>query len=118
MTYPLRYSSRRAIGSIEVARFLADCRIARLAQHLVDLVDVRFFLSNQIARVLLERDGVALDELQELHVQAERVVLGLQGLSQDLPDVVRMSLEQIADRERRVPAEARDHLAGLVRMLQ
>src|SRR5687767_320670 len=118
MTYPPSLSqSATALGSVEVARFLADRRLAGLAQHLVDFVDMRFFLRNQVARVLFERNGPAFDELQQLRVQTERVVLGLQGFSENLPDVVRVRLEQVADRERRVPAEPRDHLAGLLRVL-
>ena len=43
-----------ARASLEVARFLADGGLARLAQHLVDLVDVRLLLRDETARVLLE----------------------------------------------------------------
>src|SRR5688572_13338178 len=104
--------------SIEIAAFLADRRLARLAQHLVDLVDVRLFLRDEVPRVLLERNGFTRDELEQLVVEPERVVLRLERLAQNLADVVRMRLEQVADPEGRMPAEARNHLAGLLRMPQ
>ena len=55
-----RRSALRWVGapSTEVASLLAHFDLARLAQHLVDLVDVLFLGLDQRARVLLERDVI------------------------------------------------------------
>ena len=102
--------------SVELARLFALLDLTGLAQHFVDLVDVRLFLLDQVARVFLERDVLARDEAQELRVMAERHVLGLQRLAQDLADVVLVRLEQRTDRERRMPAEPRHELARPLRV--
>src|SRR5262245_21296296 len=69
---------------------------------------------DQRARVLLECDVLPRYQLEQIGIEAERDVLGLQRLAQDLTDVVLVRLEQRPDREGRVAAEPSDHLARLL----
>ena len=74
------------------------------------------FRADHLAGVLLEHDRVAFRLGEQLVIERERVALVLHGLAQDVADVVLVRLDQRTDRERRVLADLRDQLAGLLRM--
>ena len=92
-------------------------RVARPAQHLLDLAEVIFFAHHHRSRVLLESHVLVRDQRQQLAVLRDAGLLVLDRLLEDVVDVVLVRLQQLADLQRRVAAEAGDVLAGLDRVL-
>src|SRR5262249_37855923 len=87
-------------------------QFTRLAHHLLDLGDVLLFQLDLLARVLLQPDTLIAHEIEQLVVRAQRRALVLEGLVQDLPDLVLVGFAQLADLEGWVTAERRNVLAG------
>src|SRR5918995_5981244 len=87
-------------------------QFTRFAHHLLDLGDVLLFQLDLLARVLLQPNALVAHEIEQLVVRAQRRVLVLEGLMEDLPDLVLVRFDQLADLEGRVTAERRNVLAG------
>ena len=79
---------------------------------------MRFLLEDHLARVLLEEDGAALDELQQVPVEGEPVSLVLEGILEDVAQIVAVGLQERADRQRRLLAQLGDLLSGVLRVRQ
>jgi hypothetical protein len=89
------------IGTARQGRSGCGPQFTRLAHHLLHLGDVLLFRLDRLAGVLLQPDAFVAHEIEELVVSAPRRTLVLEGLEQDLPDLVLVRLDQLADLDRR-----------------
>ena len=78
-------------------------QFTRLAHHLLDLGDVLLFQLDLLAGVLLQPNALVAHEIEQLGARAQRRALVLEGLMQELPDLVLVRFDQLADLEGRGP---------------
>ena len=92
---------------------LEGIHVAGTPQHLVDLVEMQFFLDDHLAGVFLKQHRFpGFCELQQFIIGIQRRLLVLQAFPQDIADVVLLRFEQRTDLQLRVSAQQRDHFSG------
>src|SRR5215470_4808334 len=83
-----------------------------LAHHFLDLGDVLLLELDLLTGVFLEPDALVDYEVEQIVVLAKRGTLMIQGLLENLHDVVLVGLSQLADFQGRMAAKRRYVLAG------
>jgi len=79
-----------------------------MSQHIVDFIQMQFFLDNHLSGVFLQKHGIAIGDLEQVVVTSKRGLLVLQTLAKYVADVVFFGLQQRTDLWRRVATEQGD----------
>src|SRR6266446_5212115 len=101
-----RTHSLRAVASTRGVQF------AGLAHHFLNFSDMLFLKLDLLAGIFLKPHALVNYELEQGVVLAKRGTLVVQGLLQNLNDVVLVGLDQLANFQRWMAAERSDVLAG------
>src|SRR5499425_304176 len=105
-------STPRASRYFPEERSTGGAQFPGLAHHFLDLGDVLLLELDLLTRVFLKPDALVNYEVEQIVVLAKRGALVIQGLLENLHDVVLVGLCQLADFQGRVAAKRRYVLAG------
>src|SRR5258706_13646749 len=95
---------RHLVTRICTKLFFKVLDLTWFAEHLVDLVEVKFFKEDHFAGIFFERNRRAFGKFQQFIIFFERRFFLFETLTQDVADVVPVRFEQWADLQRRVTA--------------
>src|SRR5436309_7265723 len=84
---------------------------ARRAEHLLDFRQVHLLAGDHLPCVVFQKHAPSLGEFQQRSIELDPFPLVLEGLLQDLVDVVPVRLQQLSDLQRRMAAQGSDVLA-------
>ena len=90
--------------------------LARLAQHLVDLVEMQFLEHDHLASILFKQDRLVSSCLKQFVVKSESQPLMFKALAQNVPDVMLGRFQKRANLQRRMTAEQSDQFTGFSRV--